>query len=64
MCGGFHCSKISLQLLNIIYLLVAVLLIGIAAYAKASAVITSFEIAGGYLKYLHEYDYEDANRFS
>jgi len=46
MCGGFHCSKISLQLLNVTYLLVAVLLIGIAAYAKASAVITSFEIAG------------------
>jgi len=47
MCGGFYCSKISLQLLNVMYLLVAVLLIGIAAYAKASAVITSFEIAGG-----------------
>jgi len=47
MCGGFHCSKISLQLLNVLYLLVAVLLIGIAAYAKASAVITSFQIAGG-----------------
>lgn len=47
MCGGFHCSKVSLQLLNVMYLLVAVLLIGIAAYAKASAVITSFEIAGG-----------------
>jgi len=47
MCGGFHCSKISLQLLNVTYLLVAVLLIGISAYAKASAVITSFEIAGG-----------------
>lgn len=47
MCGGFHCSKISLQLLNVLYLLVAVLLIGIAAYAKASAVITSIEIAGG-----------------
>jgi len=47
MCGGFHCSKVSLQLLNVLYLLVAVLLIGIAAYAKASAVITSFQIAGG-----------------
>lgn len=47
MCGGFSCSRTALQILNVIYLLIAVLLMGIAAYAKASAIITPMEIAGG-----------------
>lgn len=47
MCGGFSCSRTALQFLNILYLLIAVLLMGIAAYAKASAIITPMEIAGG-----------------
>lgn len=38
---------LGLPLIKFLLQLVAVLLIGIAAYAKASAVITSFEIAGG-----------------
>jgi len=47
MCGGFSCSRTALQILNVVYLLVAVLLMGIAAYAKASAIITPMPIAGG-----------------
>ncbi|XP_078491876.1 tetraspanin-13 [Ciona intestinalis] len=47
MCGGFTCSKNSLGFLNVVFLLVGVLLIAVAAYAKAAAQITSFEICGG-----------------
>ncbi|CAK8683147.1 unnamed protein product [Clavelina lepadiformis] len=47
MCGGYTCSKNLLAFLNVLFLLVSFLLIGVAAYAKASAKITSIELAGG-----------------
>uniref|UniRef100_H2Y678 Tetraspanin n=1 Tax=Ciona savignyi TaxID=51511 RepID=H2Y678_CIOSA len=47
MCGGFGCSKNALAFLNVVFLLVGVLLIAVATYAKAAAHITSFEICGG-----------------
>lgn len=51
MCGGgsFNCSKNTLVGLNIIYILVSFLLIGVASYSKSSAVITSLPIVGGIL---------------
>lgn len=47
MCGGFQCSKNTLLGLNILYVVVAFLLIGVATYGKSSAVITSLPILGG-----------------
>nr|CAB3267301.1 tetraspanin-13 [Phallusia mammillata] len=47
MCGGFNCSKNSLALLNILFLLVSFVLIGMGSYARATSIISSFEIAGG-----------------
>jgi len=47
MCGGFQCSKNTLLGLNIVYVVVAFLLIGVATYGKGSAVITSLPILGG-----------------
>jgi len=47
MCGGFQCSKNTLLGLNIIYVVVAFLLIGVASYGKSSAVITSLSLLGG-----------------
>ncbi|XP_013382393.1 tetraspanin-31 isoform X3 [Lingula anatina] len=47
MCGGFSCSKNALAALNILYILVSFILIGVAAYAKAMAVVTSLALVGG-----------------
>jgi len=47
MCGGFQCSKNTLLGLNIIYVIVAFLLIGVASYGKSSAIITSLPLLGG-----------------
>jgi len=47
MCGGFSCSKNTLLGLNIVYVLVAFLLIGVATYGKSSAVIQSLPVLGG-----------------
>lgn len=46
-CGGFTCSKNALAALNVLYMLVALILIGVAAYSKAASYVTSFAIMGG-----------------
>jgi len=47
MCGGFICSKNTLLGLNLIYVLVAFLLMGVATYGKSAAVIQSLPVLGG-----------------
>ncbi|XP_062588343.1 tetraspanin-31-like [Saccostrea cucullata] len=47
VCGGFVCSKSSLTVLNVLYILVAFILIGVAAYARVVAVVTSLALVGG-----------------
>ncbi|XP_018011681.1 tetraspanin-31 [Hyalella azteca] len=47
MCGSFTCSKNSLIALNIVYVLVAILLIGVAGAAKYTAIVTSLAIVSG-----------------
>ncbi|KAJ9591401.1 hypothetical protein L9F63_002007 [Diploptera punctata] len=49
MCGGFTCSKNALTALNILYILVAFILIGVAVYGRASAKVTDLPIIGGIL---------------
>lgn len=49
MCGGFTCSKNALTALNILYVLVAFILIGVAVYGRASALVTNLPIIGGIL---------------
>ncbi|XP_058806125.1 tetraspanin-13 [Phymastichus coffea] len=49
MCGGFTCSKNALTALNILYIIVAFILIGVAVYGRASAVVTNLPIIGGIL---------------
>ncbi|XP_032667324.1 tetraspanin-31-B isoform X2 [Odontomachus brunneus] len=49
MCGGFTCSKNALTALNILYIVVAFILIGVAVYGKASALVTNLPIIGGIL---------------
>lgn len=46
-CGGFTCTKNSLIGLNILYMLVAFLLIGVAAYGKTASIISSVSVVGG-----------------
>ncbi|KAF6031800.1 TSPAN13 [Bugula neritina] len=45
-CGYFTCSRNALMALNILYVMIAVLLIGVAAYAKAISFIDSLAIIG------------------
>jgi len=47
MCGGFTCSKNTLVGLNIVYILVSFLMIGVAVHGKVSGVVTSLPILGG-----------------
>jgi len=47
MCGNFTCSKNTLIGLNIIYIFVGLLLIGVAAAAKTSNEIESLPVVGG-----------------
>lgn len=47
MCGGFKCLKNALIGLNILYILVAFILIGVATYGKAASLVTSLPIIGG-----------------
>lgn len=47
MCGGFNFSKNALVALNIIYIVVGFILIGVATYGKASSLVTSLPIVGG-----------------
>jgi len=47
MCGGFTCSKNTLVGLNVIYILVSFLMIGVAVHGKVSGIVTSLPIVGG-----------------
>ncbi|XP_044003129.1 tetraspanin-13 isoform X2 [Aphidius gifuensis] len=49
MCGGFTCSKNALTALNVLYIVVAFILIGVAVYGRASAIVTNLPIIGGIL---------------
>ncbi|XP_037811406.1 tetraspanin-13 [Lucilia sericata] len=49
MCGGFTCSKNALIALNILYVLVGFLLIGVGVYARAASIVTNLPIVGGIL---------------
>ncbi|XP_070536878.1 tetraspanin-31-like [Ptychodera flava] len=46
-CGGFACSKNALAALNVLYILVSFILIGVAAYGRIMAIVTSIAIIGG-----------------
>jgi len=46
-CGSFTCSKNSLIALNSFYIVVACILVGVGAYAKAASVVSSLTISGG-----------------
>jgi len=47
MCGSFTCSKNTLVGLNVIYILVSFLMIGVAVQSKVSGIFTSLPIVGG-----------------
>lgn len=47
MCGGFSCSRNGLIALNVCYILVGLLLITVAGYGKAAAIVNQIEIIGG-----------------
>ncbi|ETE64112.1 Tetraspanin-13 [Ophiophagus hannah] len=46
VCGGFSCSKNCLCALNLLYTLVSLLLIGIAAWGIGFGLISSFRVVG------------------
>ncbi|XP_049457619.1 tetraspanin-13b isoform X1 [Epinephelus fuscoguttatus] len=46
-CAGFTCSKQSLCALNILYVMVSLLMIGIAAWGKWFGLVSSFQVVGG-----------------
>lgn len=47
VCGGFSCSRNALITLNVLYIIVAIILISVAAYSKASALVVSLALVGG-----------------
>ncbi|CAB1455681.1 unnamed protein product [Pleuronectes platessa] len=47
VCGGFSCSKNALCSLNVVYMLVGLLLIGVAAWGKGFGLVSSIHIIGG-----------------
>ncbi|XP_060914178.1 tetraspanin-31 [Labrus mixtus] len=47
VCGGFTCSKNALCALNVVYMLVGLLLIGVAAWGKGFGLVSSIHIIGG-----------------
>uniref|UniRef100_A0A8D0BSS1 Tetraspanin 31 n=1 Tax=Salvator merianae TaxID=96440 RepID=A0A8D0BSS1_SALMN len=47
VCGGFACSRNALCALNVVYVLVGVLLIGVAAWVKGVGIVSSLHIIGG-----------------
>ncbi|XP_053704990.1 tetraspanin-31 [Synchiropus splendidus] len=47
VCGGFTCSKNALCSLNVVYMLVGLLLIGVAAWGKGFGLLSSIHIIGG-----------------
>ncbi|CAH1155236.1 unnamed protein product [Phaedon cochleariae] len=49
MCGGFTCSKNALIALNVLYIMVAFVLIGVAVYGRAASIVTNLPIVGGIL---------------
>ncbi|KAM8976865.1 tetraspanin-31 [Pelodytes ibericus] len=46
-CGGFTCYKNALCALNVVYMLVGLLLIGVAAWGKGFGIVSSINIIGG-----------------
>ncbi|XP_025084522.1 tetraspanin-13-like isoform X2 [Pomacea canaliculata] len=46
VCGGFNCSKNALIVLNVLYILVSFILIGVAAYGRVAAMVTSLTLVG------------------
>jgi tetraspanin-13/31 len=46
-CGGFTCTRTVLAALNVFYIAVAIILISVAAYAKAVAIIATVSVVGG-----------------
>ncbi|XP_053570097.1 tetraspanin-13 [Bombina bombina] len=46
VCGGFTCSKNSLCVLNLLYIMVSLLLIGIAAWGIGFGLISSLKVVG------------------
>lgn len=47
VCGGFNCSKNALAALNVLYFIVALILIGTAAYSHVVSIIVSLSLVGG-----------------
>ncbi|XP_044299023.1 tetraspanin-31 [Varanus komodoensis] len=47
VCGGFACSRNALCALNVVYVLVGLLLIGVAAWGKGFGIVSSLHIIGG-----------------
>lgn len=47
VCGGFFCTKNSLSALNILYVLVSLLLIGVAAWGKWFGMVSSITVMAG-----------------
>ncbi|XP_046357462.1 tetraspanin-13-like isoform X1 [Haliotis rufescens] len=46
VCGGFTCSKNALAALNVLYILISFILIGVAAYGRVVAIVTSLTLVG------------------
>lgn len=46
VCGGFACSRNSLIVLNLLYIIVSFILIGVAAYSCLASMITSLGLVG------------------
>uniref|UniRef100_A0A8C8SNI0 Tetraspanin 31 n=1 Tax=Pelusios castaneus TaxID=367368 RepID=A0A8C8SNI0_9SAUR len=49
VCGGFACSRNALCALNVVYVLVGLLLIGVAVWGKSFGIVFSIHIIGGVL---------------
>ncbi|XP_075345865.1 tetraspanin-31 isoform X3 [Mycteria americana] len=47
VCGGFACSRNALCALNVVYVLVGLLLIGVAAWGKGFSIVSSIHLIGG-----------------
>jgi len=47
MCGNFSCSKNTLVGINVVYVMVAFLLIGVGSYAKTSSIVVTLPVVGG-----------------
>uniref|UniRef100_A0A8C8DTV5 Tetraspanin 31 n=1 Tax=Oryzias sinensis TaxID=183150 RepID=A0A8C8DTV5_9TELE len=47
VCGGFTCSKNALCSLNVVYMMVGLLLIAVAAWGKGFGLVSSIHIIGG-----------------